>query len=57
MRRLLHKLRERYRACLREELADTVENPAEIGDEVRYLCATLAASASRAKEVTPHWHN
>jgi RNA polymerase sigma-70 factor (ECF subfamily) len=57
MRRLLHKLRERYRALLREELADTVENPAEIGDEVRYLCATLAAGASRAKEVTPGWHN
>jgi DNA-directed RNA polymerase specialized sigma24 family protein len=44
VRRLLHEMRERYRALLRAEVADTVEKPASIEEEVRYLCATLAMS-------------
>jgi DNA-directed RNA polymerase specialized sigma24 family protein len=44
VKRLLHDLRARYRALLREEVARTVESSAEIDDEIRYLCATLAAA-------------
>jgi RNA polymerase sigma factor (sigma-70 family) len=40
---LVHRLRERYRALLREEVAQTVEKPDEIDDELRYLCSALAA--------------
>jgi len=44
IKRLLHELRVRYRAILREEVARTVENPADIEDEIRYLCAALASA-------------
>lgn len=43
VKRLLHEMRERYRALLREEVADTVEKTESIDEEVRYLCAALAA--------------
>ena len=43
VKRLVHQLRQRHRALLREEVARTVESMAEIDDEVRYLCAALAA--------------
>ena len=42
VRSLLHKLRSRYRELLREEVGSTVDDPAEIDDELRYLCAVLA---------------
>ena len=38
----LHNLRRRYRWLLRDEVAQTVETPADIDDEIRYLCAVLA---------------
>ena len=41
---LLHRLRDRYRNLLREEVAQTVGEANEIDDELRYLCAALAAS-------------
>lgn len=44
IKRLLHELRVRYRAILREEVARTVENPSDIEDEIRYLCAALASA-------------
>jgi RNA polymerase sigma-70 factor (ECF subfamily) len=40
---LLHQFRTRYRSLLREEVAKTVESPANVDDEIRYLCATLSA--------------
>ena len=40
----LHIMRQRYRCLLRDEVAHTVENPADVGDEIRYLCAALAAA-------------
>jgi RNA polymerase sigma factor (sigma-70 family) len=46
VKRLVHRLRERYRALLREEVAQTVEGPSEIDDELRYLCAALSAAES-----------
>lgn len=44
IKRLLHDLRARFRAILREEVLQTVANPAEVDDEIRHLCATLAAN-------------
>ena len=43
VKKQLHNMRQRYRSLLRDEVAHTVENPAEIEDEIRYLCAALAA--------------
>jgi len=45
VKRLVHKLRQRYRALLREEVAQTVEKPEDVDEELRYLCAVLAAGA------------
>ena len=42
VKKQLHKMRQRYRALLREEVSRTVENPADVDDEIRYLCAALA---------------
>jgi DNA-directed RNA polymerase specialized sigma24 family protein len=47
IKRLLHQLRSRYRQLLRAEVAETVENPGEIDDELHYLVAALAADAER----------
>jgi len=44
VKRLVHRLRERYRALLREEVAQTVEKPDEIDDELRYLCSALSTA-------------
>lgn len=44
VKRLVHRLRERYRELLREEVAQTVDSPGEIDDELRYLCAALSAA-------------
>ena len=43
----LHIMRQRYRCLLRDEVAHTVENPADVEDEIRYLCAALAAADQR----------
>ena len=43
IKRLVHQLRRRYRALLREEVAETVEKASDVDDELRYLCAALAA--------------
>ena len=45
VKRLVHQLRKRYRSLLREEVAETVEKADEVDDELRYLCAALAAAA------------
>jgi RNA polymerase sigma factor (sigma-70 family) len=46
VKRLVHQLRQRYRTLLREEVAQTVERPEEVDEELRYLCAALAAGAA-----------
>jgi RNA polymerase sigma-70 factor (ECF subfamily) len=38
----IHRLRVRYRALLREEIAETVSDPAEVEGELRYLANALA---------------
>jgi DNA-directed RNA polymerase specialized sigma24 family protein len=42
VKKQLHNLRQRYRWLLRDEVAQTVENPADVDDEIRHLCAVLA---------------
>ncbi|MCX6929466.1 MAG: sigma-70 family RNA polymerase sigma factor [Verrucomicrobia bacterium] len=37
----VHRLRQRYRELFREEVAQTVEEPSEVNDEVRHLFAVL----------------
>ena len=46
VKRLVHQLRERYRTLLREEVAQTVEKPEDVDDELRYLCAALSAATT-----------
>jgi RNA polymerase sigma factor (sigma-70 family) len=46
---LIHRLRKRYLAVVREEVARTVSNPAEIEDEIRALCDALIAAEGRLK--------
>ncbi len=41
VKQALHRLRQRYRQLLREEIAQTVATPAEIEDELRCLIAAL----------------
>ena len=43
VKQLLHRLRIRLRELLRDEVAATVGDLAELDDELRYLCAVLAA--------------
>ena len=38
----VHRLRQKFRDLLRAEIAATVEDDAEIEDEIRYLMAILA---------------
>lgn len=44
VKRQLHNLRQRYRWLLRDEVARTVADPADVDDEIRHLCAELAAA-------------
>jgi RNA polymerase sigma-70 factor (ECF subfamily) len=46
VKKLLHRLRQRYRDLLRGEVAETVADPSEIDDEIRHLCAALAAGGA-----------
>jgi RNA polymerase sigma factor (sigma-70 family) len=49
VKRVVHRLRVRYRELLRDEVARTVERPEDVDDELRYLCSALAAG-DRAEE-------
>jgi DNA-directed RNA polymerase specialized sigma24 family protein len=42
VKKQMHNMRQRYRNLLRDEVSQTVENPADVDDEIRYLCASLA---------------
>ena len=48
VKKLLYHLRQRYRLLLREEVAQTVTDPAELEHELRHLCGALAAGSARA---------
>lgn len=42
MKKAVHRTRERYYRLFRDEIAQTVADPAEIEDEMRHLCAVMA---------------
>jgi RNA polymerase sigma-70 factor (ECF subfamily) len=42
MKTTVHRLRQRYRQLLREEIANTVAGPGEVDEELRHLFAVLA---------------
>ena len=44
VKKQLRSMRLRYRSLLRDEVAHTVSDPAEVEDEIRHLCAALAAA-------------
>jgi RNA polymerase sigma factor (sigma-70 family) len=44
---LIHRLRKRYTAILREEIGRTVTDPAEIDQEIHALCEALVAAEGR----------
>jgi RNA polymerase sigma-70 factor (ECF subfamily) len=46
VKRLVHELRVRYRDLLRAEVAQTVEKPEDVDEELRYLCVALAAATA-----------
>jgi RNA polymerase sigma-70 factor (ECF subfamily) len=37
----IHRLRQRFKERLRQEIAHTVADPGDVGDELRYLMAAL----------------
>jgi len=45
IKRLLYNMRQRYRWLLRDEVARTVGDSADIDDEIRHLCAALGAAS------------
>jgi hypothetical protein len=47
VRTLIHRLRKRYTALLREKVGRTVSDPAEIDEEIHALCEALIASEGR----------
>jgi RNA polymerase sigma factor (sigma-70 family) len=47
VKKQLHNMRQRYRSLLRDEVSQTVEDPADVDDEIRYLCAALAGKTIR----------
>jgi RNA polymerase sigma-70 factor (ECF subfamily) len=38
----VHRVRQRYRDCLREQIAQTVSTPAEVDEEIRQLFAAFS---------------
>jgi RNA polymerase sigma-70 factor (ECF subfamily) len=46
---LIHRLRKRYFAVVREEVARTVSDPAELEGEIRALCDALIAAEGRLR--------
>ena len=41
---MIHRLRKKFRQSLRREISQTVNNPDEVGDELRYLIEILATT-------------
>jgi DNA-directed RNA polymerase specialized sigma24 family protein len=48
VKKLLYHMRQRFRVLLREEVRQTVANPADVDGELRHLCGSLAASSAYA---------
>ena len=48
VKKLVYHMRQRYRFLLQDEVAQTVADPADVEDELRYLCSVLAADSRAA---------
>jgi len=48
VKQLVHRLRQRYRCLLRDEVAETVADATEVDDEIRHLCGVLGCDTSAA---------
>ncbi len=53
VRRLLHQMRQRYRQFLRAEVAETLQQPEEVDNELRYLVSVLAARGEESEAAPP----
>ena len=40
---LVHRLRRKFQTALRKDIAETVSDPADVNDEIRYLVRALGA--------------
>ena len=49
VKKQLHNMRQRYRSLLRDEVSQTVQEPADVDDEIRYLCASLATETEQLR--------
>ena len=49
VKKQLHNMRQRFRSLLRDEVSQTVEDPANVDDEIRYLCASLATGTEYSR--------
>ena len=49
VKKQLHNLRRRYRWLLCDEVAQTVEHPSDVEDEIRHLCATLGGGSGSSE--------
>jgi len=47
----VHRMRKRYREALRAEIAETVAEPAQVEEEIRYLMVTLARAGNLPREM------
>lgn len=45
VKKLVYHMRQRYRFLLQDEVAQTVADPADVEDELRYLCSVLASGS------------
>jgi len=48
VKKLIYRMRQRYRVLLRDQVRQTVADSAEIDEELRHLCGSLAASSAYA---------
>ena len=46
VKKLVYRMRQRFRMLLREEVRETVADPADVDGELRHLCSLLAASSA-----------
>jgi RNA polymerase sigma factor (sigma-70 family) len=49
VKKLLHHMRQRFRMLLREEVRQTLADPAEVDEELRHLCGSLVASSAELR--------
>ena len=43
MKTAVHRLRRKFQVALRKDIAETVSDPADVDDEIRYLVRALGA--------------